>query len=34
VETLQAIYNDYLDELRSDYIEKAQEILKTFCMEN
>lgn len=30
VETLQAIYNDYLDELRSDYIEKAELIMDRF----
>ena len=34
VEILQAAYNDYIDEIRSDYVEKAEDIIERFCVDN
>ena len=34
VEILQAAYNDYIDEIRSDYVEKAYDIIERFCVDN
>lgn len=34
VETLQTAYNDYIDEIRSDYVEKANDIIERWCEEN